>query len=270
MKLIKGLILWLLKCLGLKVVTISDYEKLYLMSRAADDIDVLKLVDRNNHSFFIESLKFSKAQLRQDILALIYNNCRDDGFFVEFGAFDGKNLSNTWLLEKHYKWKGILAEPTKSLHQSILKERTAILDTNCVWSTSGEAVDFSEVNLGELSTVTSFLNTDNHAVSRVVAHNYKVPTISLLDLLEKYDAPKHIDYLSVDTEGSEWKILSAFDFEKYTFGFITVEHNYGENESKLDALMSSSGYARILREASKFDAWYVPSKIATDNDKLNM
>jgi len=52
-----------------------------------------------------------------------------------------------------------------------------------------------------------------------------VKTISLEDLLGKYDAPSVIDYLSIDIEGSEFEILSSFNFEKYKFKIITGENN---------------------------------------------
>ena len=71
---------------------------------------------------------------------------------------------------------------------------------------------FNEV--GELATIDDFSNSDLHAKARVNGKKYKVKTISLEDLLDKYNAPKIIDYLSIDTEGSELDILSSFNFEK--------------------------------------------------------
>ena len=62
---------------------------------------------------------------------------------------------------------------------------------------------------------------------------YKVPTISLLDLLDIHNAPKFIDYLSIDTEGSEYEILNAFDFNKYKFRVITCEHNFTPMREKI-------------------------------------
>ena len=243
----------------LKVIKLKDYKKLYLMSRSADDLDILRNIPPQDQCFFIECLNVSKSQLRQDIMALIYNQRKLGGFFVEFGAFDGITLSNTWLLEKSFGWHGILAEPTISLQNEIKNSRSAILETACVWSNSDETVDFSESTLGELSTISSYTQTDNHSNSRVEKNNYKVKTISLLDMLKNNNAPLHIDFLSVDTEGSEYEILSNFDFLTYSFGFIAVEHNYGENEIKLDNLLIKNGYTRILKSSSKFDAWYVPT-----------
>jgi hypothetical protein len=78
-----------------------------------------------------------------------------------------------------------------------------------------------------------------------------------MDLLTKYDAPQVIDYLSIDTEGSELDILSNFDFDYYKFKVITVEHNFTEQREKINQLLTSKGYKQVLREISAFDDWYV-------------
>ena len=48
------------------------------------------------------------------------------------------------------------------------------------------------------------------------------------DILDNSNAPNFIDYLSIDTEGSEYDILKTVIFDKYIFGFINIEHNYEE------------------------------------------
>jgi hypothetical protein len=78
-------------------------------------------------------------------------------------------------------------------------------------------------------------------------------------LLKKYDAPNQIDYLSIDTEGSELEILNAFDFSKYSFGVITVEHNHTPQRELLYSLLTSKGYKRIFETVSNIDDWYVSS-----------
>jgi hypothetical protein len=76
-------------------------------------------------------------------------------------------------------------------------------------------------------------------------------------LLRKYKSPKYIDYLSIDTEGSEYEILNAFDFNEYKFGIITVEHNYTPEREKIFTLLSSKGYKRMYQDISLFDDWYI-------------
>jgi hypothetical protein len=68
-----------------------------------------------------------------------------------------------------------------------------------------------------------------------------------------------IDYLSIDTEGSEYEILSHFDFEKYHFKIITCEHNFTPARERIFSLLTKNGYARKCENLSKIDDWYVRS-----------
>ena len=76
-------------------------------------------------------------------------------------------------------------------------------------------------------------------------------------MLEKYNAPSLIDYLSIDTEGNEFDILLSHDFSKYNFSVITVEHNYTEQREKIHKLLSKNGYLRKYKELSMQDDWYI-------------
>jgi FkbM family methyltransferase len=184
------------------------------------------------------------------------------GFFVEFGASNGVDLSNTLLLERDYGWSGILAEPAVCWHDSLTKNRRAKIEKRCVWSRTGQRLSFQEVHAAELSTIASFASTDMHLQSRKEGRSYSVDTISLLDMLDAHSAPPEIDYLSIDTEGSELDILSTFDFQRYRFGVITVEHNYGATREPIHQLLTSNGYERKFAEVSLFDDWYVRKKTA--------
>lgn len=201
----------------------------------------------------------SYSQLGQDRFALIQNGFKRDGYFVEFGATDGKLHSNTHLLEKGFGWSGILAEPEPRWHEDLRTNRDCHIETDCIWSRTGETLDFCSSNEADLSTIAAFSSLDSHAGARKDAPVRSVETISLMDLLAKYEAPRHIDYFSVDTEGSELNILSAFDFSAYHFNFVTIEHNFTSARPKLRDLMEKNGYQRVFESLSKFDDWYVPS-----------
>ena len=210
---------------------------------------------------YFANLNYSKSQLRQDLFVLSEMSFKRNGFFVEFGATNGIDLSNTHLLEAKFGWNGILAEPAKLWHSELLANRKASIEIDCVWKSTGETLLFNEVtgekHKGELSTIDSFSDTDNHRNSRKFGNKYEVNTISLLDLLEKYNAPKTIDYLSIDTEGSEYEILSVFDFDAFDIRVITCEHNYTPMREQLFELLTKNGYERKYSELSLFDDWYV-------------
>jgi FkbM family methyltransferase len=214
-----------------------------------------------NQKFELDALlKFngeSKSQLKQDIFVLSETNFKQDGYFVEFGATDGMTLSNTYLLETKFNWRGIVAEPLKSKYSELIKNRTCHVEDLCVWSESGKVLEFNETPNSDFSTINQFSSSDFHIESRRGGNIFNVETISLYDLLEKYNAPRYIDYLSIDTEGSEYEILKNFDFEKYAFKVITCEHNHTEMRDKIFTLLTSNGYIRKFENLSQWDDWYV-------------
>lgn len=199
------------------------------------------------------------SQLQQDLLAQYIATLTDssDRFYVEFGASDGITYSNSYILERHFGWSGILAEPGKNWHESLLKNRKAILSKDCVWKSTGEILQFAESKNGEYSTIRDYISKDSHSLARKDSKIYEVKTLSLDDLLSRHGAPKHINYMSIDTEGSEYEILSNFDIKKYKIDFLSIEHNHTANRKLIHEFMSENGFVRILEEMSGWDDWYV-------------
>jgi hypothetical protein len=206
------------------------------------------------------------SQIGQDLFALYSLNWKRDGYFVEFGATNGVDLSNTYLLEKNFGWKGILAEPAKVWHEDLSVNRTASIDFDCVWNKSGEVLNFTVAQEAEYSTISSFIQKDAHVSARNNSEVYPVKTISLNDLLRRHGAPSKIDYLSIDTEGSELEILRAFDFDQHAISVITCEHNFSSQRSSIYELLISQGFVRVFQGFSRWDDWYIhPKNIAANS-----
>lgn len=74
-------------------------------------INFINSLEEKNYKAGIKSLNTYKSQLMQDLFVLSHTKFKHNGFFVEFGATNGVELSNTYLLEKEFGWNGILAEP---------------------------------------------------------------------------------------------------------------------------------------------------------------
>ena len=226
-------------------------------SKATGDLNFLLKLPEEHTSLLLRHLGKSKSQLRQDLFVLSELGLKTNGFFVEFGATNGVDLSNTHLLETTFQWSGILAEPARCWHDSLRHNRRCHISTDCVWSKSNATLVFNEVDTAELSTINNFSSSDGHHQARNKGKTYDVRTISLIDLLERYAAPTQIDYLSIDTEGSEFEILNSFDFDKYQISVITCEHNFGFTRELIFNLLTSRGYTRRFEELSAWDDWYV-------------
>ena len=251
--------------LGLEIMRRSTATRLrsneMLLHKKRAELRILEnFYSRTEGSVLFEMVSHSRAQLSQDLFVLSVLDLQEDGFFVEFGAANGVSLSNTYLLEKNFGWKGILAEPGRGWHSELRKNRKAIVDTRCVWSESGARLDFLEA--GEISTVSMFEKSDQHSRDRKAGAGYEVISVSLSDLLDQNDAPEIIDYLSIDTEGSELLILSAFDFSSRQIRVITCEHNFTANREKLHNLLTSNGFRRVFEDVSGWDDWYVHSSVS--------
>jgi hypothetical protein len=78
-------------------------------------------------------------------------------------------------------------------------------------------------------------------------------TVTLHDLLLQMRAPRDIDYISIDTEGSEFEILINFPFDEWRVRAFTIEHNFGRQRERIRELMVANGYS--VTDA-QWDDWF--------------
>lgn len=239
-------------------------QKLLFNAIRLNRLEVRPVIENNDVRFISYCLSRrdrSRSQILQDLWICFELGEKVGGYFVEFGATNGLKNSNTWLLEKEFAWKGILAEPNPVWHPDLRTNRSVHIEIKCVSSKSGEIVSFITTNDTdpELSGIAKFSDADHFAETRSHGQRIELETISLDDLLDKYEAPSLIDYMSIDTEGSELEILSSYSF-KHKFRAISVENN-PKNESAVDKMLLSKGYIRVFKTFSQWDSWYVSSEL---------
>ena len=242
--------------MSLMNTTVTRKDRLSLLKSREQgyfDLEFVKAMSPDHRSRCIDLLAASRSQLRQDIFALVATGFRRDGFFIEFGATDGMSLNNSLMLEQEFGWTGILAEPARNWHADLKRNRSCAIDTRCVWRTTGETLSFTEAPRGENSAITGYVSWRRRARGT----SYDVTTVSLNDLLAEHKAPAVIDYASVDTEGSEFEILNAVDWARWSFKVLTVEHNFAPQREQIHGLLTSKGYRRVHEAVSRFDDWYV-------------
>jgi FkbM family methyltransferase len=215
------------------------------------------------------------SQFGQDKWVLEQTNFKRNGYFVDIGAYDGVSSSNTYILEKNFSWRGICVEPGET-NRKLTKNRDCFVEKKPLFDVSGLKVNFS-----------SGLNDFWGGIFEYLEEKYKVnvpvkemESISLYDVLKKYNAPNKIDYLSIDTEGSEYEIIKNFPFEKYEIRLITIEHNaYSREEKSIEKrkkifkLLTNKGYKKCNNfffglpfsvfseyDTSNIEDWYILGK----------
>lgn len=180
------------------------------------------------------------------------------GYFIEIGCWDGIHLSNTIHLERR-GWHGICVDP----FPKNFNDRTCILE-RCAVSDKVETRKFIKVSIdrrhgGDVSYFSGFKDTidNNPGIARIIYDhcNYDevfIDTVPVEDIFAKHNPPKFIQFLCIDTEGSELNVLNGIPFDKYRFGIIMVEHNQNE-QRKQDMLEFMTGKGYLLCAETDID-----------------
>jgi len=260
----------LLKVLGIRVLSVKGWRNILEVVSDRDRLKHEVLLNEIDVAVFTAALardtvinldfipeylgnrEKSSSGFRQDLLALLLNNFKKNGTFIEVGACDGLATSNTLLLEREFGWQGILIEPAKVWHSAIALNRSSIIDLRCAWKTTGERIKFVEKSDSCTSTVLG--STQSESFGEEV---YWVETVTVAQLIEENKTIESVDFLSVDTEGSELEVLLGFPFDNITPNFICVEHNHEEpKRSQIRELLKIKGYSIFLETHSNVDDWF--------------
>jgi len=176
------------------------------------------------------------------------------GYFVEAGAHNGVGDSQTKYLEDS-GWTGICVEPSAAYH-GLVESRKCKTDNRCLWSKC-ETVAFRQVrgNGIELSGIEKcFCDSHDRRDGDIVQKE----TVSLTSLLRQHQAPRTIQFMELDTEGSEYEILAAHDFDAYPILALAVEHNgVARSRERICALLESKGY--VLDHGNEIEDYYLHS-----------
>lgn len=192
------------------------------------------------------------SQCGQDkfINAFLFKN-KKNGVFVDIGAHDGISFSNTYFYEKELNWTGLCIEPMPEVFAKLKEQRKCLCICGCIHKEHNVTKDFMRIKgpLEMLSGLTEKMDLKHLTVIKrgIAAQggSYKIIPVhcyNLNKLLEQAKI-KHVNFLSLDTEGGELDILKSIDFSKIQIDAITVEDNYGNKEIK--TFLASKGFIFI-------------------------
>ena len=177
----------------------------------------------------------------------IFKN-KKNGVFFDIGAYDGVFASNSYFFEKALGWTGICVEPLDEFYRKLTQDRKCVCIHGAIAATSCER-EFVKVS-EKKPTFSGFLSTiEPQHWPRIVSEGkewqvIKVKTFTFNELCKLHEI-KHVDYLSIDTEGSEEEIIRSIDFENIDISIVDVENNFGNTTMR--KYLESKGYRFINR-----------------------
>jgi FkbM family methyltransferase len=200
-----------------------------------------------------DQLKYYSQSRQDEILDTEIFLGKEGGFFVDIGAYDGVTFSNSYFFEKHRHWQGICVEPIPDMYAKLAQNRSCICVHGCISDTENEA-SFTEVRgLPQmLSGLTHFFDQKHKdRIAREIrerggeVQTIHVPCYTLQNLLERHAVTK-IDYLSLDTEGSEYAIVQTIDFSKVEIDYLTIENN--NQDRRIRTYLKAHGYQLVRKD----------------------
>lgn len=195
-----------------------------------------------------------KSHIGQDRWAAEVFGLRRDGYFVELGALDGVGHNNTYALEKDLGWTGIAVEANPTYYPEVCRNRSCIAINAAVWPESRVTVEM--VDAHGLSSVVQYKDGDVMSGMRndLTTRRFTMETINPTELLDRFQAPEFIEYLSLDIEGCELPVIKAVDLSRYKVALMTIEHS--GDMVRADVVrthLASFGYSYVHR---MYEDWF--------------
>lgn len=163
---------------------------------------------------------------------------KTNGFFIESGAYDGEDLSNTLYFELNLNWTGLLIEPIPFLYEKLLAKNRNIFALNaCIAKNKPilakfrvfHALSGREDQMGEMHR-----NIINDGISGL-DEKYKIeymPCFSINTIMKALDV-KQVDFFSLDIEGGEWDVINSIHFDHLNIKSFCIEWTGNENNKYL-------------------------------------
>lgn len=210
-----------------------------------------------------------RAQHGEDLLLAERFAGRDTGYFVEVGALDGEDLSNTFYFEKALGWSGVLVEANPEQARACRRNRPR-----------SHVAEVAAVAPGHEGTVVLEV-ADRHAgfstlsasrtYHRILAERnitttpVEVPATTLDAVLAEV-GPSRIDFVTIDVEGHERAVLAGFDLRRWRPEVVLLESATGAPDLRISWMLFRAGYARVRRVV--VNDWYEARPLPSRTGRL--
>lgn len=205
-------------------------------------------------TFFKKINKNFYSQFGEDkILNELIPNNFTNGFYVDVGCFHPKKYSNTYMLFRK-GWKGINIDMEKDKIESFNLARPS--DYNFLGAIS-DKIEKVKIYRNQKFGVSSTINEDFIKKEDYIDEDY-IQTTTLNVVLENSPFKgKKIDFLNIDTEGNDLKVLKSLDFDIYNPSIIIIETHL----KKIDEIINSEIYLFVISKKYMLKSWNIYSLI---------
>ncbi|MDX2001153.1 MAG: FkbM family methyltransferase [Chitinophagales bacterium] len=169
---------------------------------------------------------------------------KNEGFFVDVGAYQPVSLSNTYYF--YLKgWRGINIEPNPAAIEAFKRLRPKDINVQMGVAEAKAVLDYHMIADKPFENTFStgqLINRHGHDQDTTVV---KVPVDTLANILKRYvPAGKEIDFFSIDVEGLNYQVLKSNDWTLFRPSIVVVEKHFEEQEKNkaILELMNLVGY----------------------------
>lgn len=187
------------------------------------------------------------ASGEEDKFVIDYFKNKTNGFLLDIGAADGVTGSNSFRLFNEFDWSGIVVEPNPNHRNNLEKLFNHVEDISTCYNVVHETEKSVElfIHHGGKSGFTNINQRNGQDCATVEAKDIN-------SMLEEFNCPHNIDYISMDIEGSEHHVLNHWNFDKYNVHLWCLEGNRFAQlmKSKGYKLLNTNGYT--IKDSNKF------------------
>ena len=237
---------------------------------------VKKLFSYRFKTFYKKNFRKFNGLKKVDEKMLKYINYKN-GFYIEMGAHDGVNNSNTLYFEKYKNWHGLLIEPSPH-YKFLLKNRSKknkFFNNGC--SKFNNETDAVLVGNGDYSFFKDqidkkFLDwySNKQKLTKRKLSNTIVKLRTLNSILIESGAPKLTDFFSLDVEGMELDVLKGVDFNCFNFRYLLIECVDLEKFKKVNKFLSEKKYEHIDTLTGWDQLFKFKDKVEVDKKQSNL
>lgn len=184
--------------------------------------------------FWLEPVRHSFSQAQEDLLIEQTIGVKRAGFYIDIGAYDPHELSNT----KHFYlkgWTGINVEPNKLCHARFVTDRPRDLNLNVGVGLQPGNLTFYTIDPATLSTFSEANARESEKSGGRIVSREQIEVITLANIFQSHVGDKEVDFMTVDAEGLDVSVLEGNDWNRWRPKAICIEVGDMANRTAIPA-----------------------------------